>query len=472
MLSSKRSLLRAQVLAFFLATLASLHADEAPEMRGLREKALRGNAVAQFNLGCQYADMSSPNGDRAEAFVWFRLAADNGATGKELAKLLDEMSPAELTEGRKRLEERRLQLVAAPKEEAPAVDLVAAPAPAPAPVAEVLTPAAAPSLNSNYITLQAEKERIEKQLAEAQDQIRKTGEMQDLLGRAQRDISLLQTQNEKLGAELRKIQMSVPAGEDPAMVREKLAALEKQLAAMSERAVAAEARLAALPLPAAADSTDSESLKRQLAETEGKLNTSLRSYILLQAELEQAHASSSKSLGESEARLTGLQTELDATKAQLQNATADAQERGKAMADIQPELNRLNQMAAAQGVELTALRDQLRQTLEQLGAVTEDNRQLRTRQVLAGASPSSSLGVPVRPGSSQAAQVSKPVEPLVVPPVVVQPRQHIIAEGDTLSRISRKYYGTADRWQSIFDANRKILSDPSLLPKGAALTIP
>ncbi len=51
-------------------------------------------------------------------------------------------------------------------------------------------------------------------------------------------------------------------------------------------------------------------------------------------------------------------------------------------------------------------------------------------------------------------------------------RFHIVRAGETLSDISYKYYGSADRWQKILDANRSRLKDANTLIPGMRLTIP
>jgi nucleoid-associated protein YgaU len=45
-------------------------------------------------------------------------------------------------------------------------------------------------------------------------------------------------------------------------------------------------------------------------------------------------------------------------------------------------------------------------------------------------------------------------------------------DGDTLTRISRQYYGTANRWNEIFQANRDTLANEGSLTVGASLRIP
>ena len=49
---------------------------------------------------------------------------------------------------------------------------------------------------------------------------------------------------------------------------------------------------------------------------------------------------------------------------------------------------------------------------------------------------------------------------------------HEVVAGDTLSRISKQYYGDAGLYMKIFEANRNILKDPNLIKVGQKLRIP
>ena len=49
---------------------------------------------------------------------------------------------------------------------------------------------------------------------------------------------------------------------------------------------------------------------------------------------------------------------------------------------------------------------------------------------------------------------------------------HIVRRGETLSTISAKYYGSANKWQKILEANRSRLIDANRLQPGTKLTIP
>jgi nucleoid-associated protein YgaU len=64
------------------------------------------------------------------------------------------------------------------------------------------------------------------------------------------------------------------------------------------------------------------------------------------------------------------------------------------------------------------------------------------------------------------------------PAVHVQPqmkgpqRFHIVREGETLSEISRTYYGSAGQWRKIFEANRGTVKDANTVRSGTKLIIP
>lgn len=49
---------------------------------------------------------------------------------------------------------------------------------------------------------------------------------------------------------------------------------------------------------------------------------------------------------------------------------------------------------------------------------------------------------------------------------------HEVVKGETLSKIAAKYYGDANLYMKIFEANRDILKDPNLIRVGQKLRIP
>jgi len=51
-------------------------------------------------------------------------------------------------------------------------------------------------------------------------------------------------------------------------------------------------------------------------------------------------------------------------------------------------------------------------------------------------------------------------------------RKYVVESGDTLMGISRRYYGTGEKFDLIYQANRDKLGAPDRLPPGTVLTIP
>ena len=557
------------VLTIFLGLAVAAFAADSNDLAALRAKAEQGNGIAQYNLGLAYADTQQPYADRVEAFVWLSLAAERGSTGKALTSLTDQLTPEQLAEGNRRLQQRRAQFSGV--KDAP---LPAAPASADTALAKLTAERdqLVASLNATTTELAAlrarqagatsqsagDTEKLRTDLARSENELNearaaartlavKNQELEDVAserGRAlaaaqaelanaknspptaaaspelatltsQRDILAEKLagrdrQIEQLGsqgaaalkavaeqkqridelqakvtaltgekAELAAKVAAVPApGPDRSGEIEKatvaqtaaeahaqelatrLAALERQNAELTARATAAETKLAtnATAAPAAASDASAEDAKKQLSEIEAKLTTSLRSYSMLQQELDQTHEAAAKM----ETKLAAAQAEAAALRTQVDALNPN----GKDMVLLrQASIN-----AATGAVEL---RDQLRQSQGSVAQLAQENAQLRTRLALLGPPPAPMLASPTRyappPASAAALKPASAAKPAAVAPAA---RQHVVAEGDTLSKISRRYYGTSERWPEILEANRDILRDARNLPVGASLRIP
>jgi nucleoid-associated protein YgaU len=57
-------------------------------------------------------------------------------------------------------------------------------------------------------------------------------------------------------------------------------------------------------------------------------------------------------------------------------------------------------------------------------------------------------------------------------PAASDVRTYTVQEGDSLSKISKQFYGDANRYMKIFEANRDVLSDPNKVSPGQKLKIP
>jgi nucleoid-associated protein YgaU len=51
-------------------------------------------------------------------------------------------------------------------------------------------------------------------------------------------------------------------------------------------------------------------------------------------------------------------------------------------------------------------------------------------------------------------------------------RTHTVQKGDTLSEIAKTYYGDANKWHKIYEANRDVIKNPDLIYPGQTFTIP
>jgi LysM repeat protein len=393
-------------LAIFLGFAVAAFAADSNDLAALRTKAEQGNGIAQYNLGLAYADAQQPYADRVEAFVWLSLAAERGSTGKALTSLTEQMTPEQLAEGNRRFQQRRAQLSGA--KDAP-------------------PPATASQPAGDTEKLRSDLAGVENELNEARAAARTLAE-----------------KNQQL--------------EDVASERGRaLAAAQAELAAKPA---------AATPAPAAASDANAEDAKKQLAEIEAKLTTALRSYSILQQELDQTHEAAAKT----ETKLASAQAESAALRTQVDALNPSGKE-----------IVLLRQASITVATEAVELRDQLRQAQDSVAQLAQENAQLKTRLALLGPPPAPMLASPARfapPAAPATAVKSAPAQPApptsAAKPVAAAPaaRQHVVAEGDTLSKIARRYYGTSDRWPEILEANRDVLRDARNLPVGASLRIP
>jgi len=51
-------------------------------------------------------------------------------------------------------------------------------------------------------------------------------------------------------------------------------------------------------------------------------------------------------------------------------------------------------------------------------------------------------------------------------------RMYIVQSGDSLSKISKRFYGDANSWKRIFEANKDVVKNPDVIQPGWRLRIP
>jgi nucleoid-associated protein YgaU len=232
-----------------------------------------------------------------------------------------------------------------------------------------------------------------------------------------------------------------PAPGDLATLRADNKQLTDELAASWKENADLKASLAAAQAaPATPSPADTGSA--QLSDVQDKLATALRSYSLLQDEDAQLKASLDKANSDN----LSLSQQLDAAKASIASL----------------------QIQAASTAQIAPLQTEVRQAQDETSQLAAENARLRTRLELQAPGPGSSGPVPLRPGQAAAIQAAIPPPPPPPPP----PKTYVVVEGDTLTKISKKFYGTPGRWEDILNANHTVVKDAKSLVVGSTLTIP
>jgi nucleoid-associated protein YgaU len=254
---------------------------------------------------------------------------------------------------------------------------------------------------------------------------------------------------------------SAPPAEDMASVKADNKQLTDELAASWKETASLKADLAAAQAAASKNADANSDLQKQLsaaqtprpdaapaadpgqvADLQEKLATALRSFTVIQDEEAQLRASLDKATSDN----ASLTQQLEA----FRSANASLQEQAASTAVIEP------------------LRTELRQAQDEVSRLASENAQLRTHLALQAPSPGSASPVPMRPGQAPAMTAAAPAPA----PTPAPAKTYVVAEGDTLTKISRKFYGNSGRWQDILNANHDVLKDEKSLVVGSTLKIP
>ncbi|MDO5288916.1 MAG: peptidoglycan-binding protein LysM [Pseudomonadota bacterium] len=90
---------------------------------------------------------------------------------------------------------------------------------------------------------------------------------------------------------------------------------------------------------------------------------------------------------------------------------------------------------------------------------------------LAGSAPSQEAAEKAGLAAGNVSSVSE-VDNQLQYPAGTASQYHDVVSGDTLSAIAKKYYGDANKYMHIFEANKPMLSDPNKIYPGQKLRIP
>jgi len=200
---------------------------------------------------------------------------------------------------------------------------------------------------------------------------------------------------------------------------------------------------AVTPAPIAPAPENSSDLAPRLNEAESKLEVALSSYGLLQKEFDALNENSNKAAAASLSEKNTLATQVAAGESRIAAAQAEATRANEALATLQ-------RASAQYASDLATARALIRQLQGTNTIIVTENYQLKTR--LAGI----------------ATSAVTPTPPAVSP----SEKSHLVVAGDSLARISQRYYGTANRWQDIYLANPDKIGLDGALRLGTQLRIP
>jgi LysM repeat protein/predicted nucleic acid-binding Zn-ribbon protein len=364
-------------------------------------------------------------------------------------------------------------------------------------------PAAAETASRDLAALRSERDQLQ---AAATSSARELAELRAAIAKSTSDQTALREKLDRAVQELAATRRTLNLAESESTTLKAAAdratserlTLNAQLETATAELAATRDQLAQARSAQPAPATDTESVAKlaelatSQAETDAKLAASLRSFTLQQAEIDrlqkslasidEERAATADKLAAATAELNTLRpqasqsaaaaTDAENLRIQLADAQRTASEQAAALAAARQGLADARKTVDTATAELVATRDQLRQSQDQAAAAAVEAQQLRTRLALVGNAPSGPS--PARPGTPPAVSLNlPPAAPATpAPPPAPAPRFHTVAPGDSLSKISKQYYGTVTRWNDILQANRDVIRNPDALTLGTQLRIP
>lgn len=238
-------------------------------------------------------------------------------------------------------------------------------------------------------------------------------------------------------------------------------------------------------------------LAKRLSETSAELATLRASYARLQVERSSGGAvtpASSTTMRELEEKLAASlrdYTQLKADNTRLEGELGQARRENADLAQqlslatarygqAQAEVAQLNTELGAQRQARTrseqvseSLRAQLATIMAQAAATGTSPLQL-ARAPASDSAPTGELRANAERIRMQAVERAnaKNNPPASSPAAKINTRTHAVRSGDTLENLAQLYYGAADRWRIIYEANSALLASDRTLKLGMELQIP
>ena len=217
----------------------------------------------------------------------------------------------------------------------------------------------------------------------------------------------------------------------------------------------------------------SETLQTQVKDLSGKLE-------VLRAE----NAELAKAKQDLDAARTQALADLEALRPKLASSDKASAERASQLDAVEKQLADAQRDLAALRTEGTRAREAAaaaeRDRTSRLAQLQQENTALAARlrvaqstlEQIASAARVLNGGASFPSRLPPAPQAQAPSSTPAPAPQAAPTRTYVVQEGDTLTRISFRQYGTASRWQDIYDANRDVLRGENSLQPGQKLKIP
>jgi TPR repeat protein/LysM repeat protein len=410
--------------------------DEIAAATLYRSAAEHGIAPAQNNYGLMlFEGRGGLPPDPVEAFVWLNLAVENGVPPAARDAIAKELSPEQLSAAKLWLKQHHTAQIQ--------------------PISKgQTTPINAQTSAPDAIRYQQEAAALRNK----NDQLEKwVQSLEQALNKEPKDTSTPIL--ERFGLEPRQYSRNDELQKEISRLRQELDDTRKQLAENGVKLDALRTENERLQARDRGDSSDTTALRSNLLEAQyaaRELQQDKDRLVLNTTELksslearEAELAALREQAGQADARLMEAST---ADRERLANLQTQLQQAKAELSSTQTAFMRLAEKHRSQEIENTAL----------LARQQAENADLLTR--LTRAQDQLNQNGPVR--------VAPPVAALAAEPTAQTARIHIVEQGDSLSKISERYYGTRSRWEEIYRANGTALRGQQVLRVGQRLVIP
>jgi len=357
----------ALIISLIAGLISGLSAFAQPaEITSLHDKAEKGNSIAQYNLGLSYATGRLVSPDLSEAYLWLSLADTNGTTGKALNTLLEQMTPAQLTEGRRRLATHRTTYSVATK------NLVSESQTKPADTAS--RESGENQLSSELSTNANELASLRLKVATLQNTNAQNSHSANAAAILQREINQLKSASTNLGAENQKLEdIAAQRGREIDTAQRDLSTAQTRLATLTRDHQTLQAQVASLKnadqqqlaTAQALDNTRAEllatrknltAINQEQTNLQSVLDDSKRTNLSLQSKLQNAISAAAQSDFDDTGKIKSLNGDIVTLTQRLKIEQAAHAEINSRYDDLTQELSTTHHALSSGADELVALR--------------------------------------------------------------------------------------------------------------------